>query len=64
MKHTPQNSNIMESSIESIVNQDTEYVSLVSHITRLWQDAKEQAYTAVNTSLLMASWNIGQHCRV
>lgn len=34
----------MESSIESIVSQDTEYVSLVSHITRLWQDAKEQAY--------------------
>ncbi|MCQ2323488.1 MAG: PDDEXK nuclease domain-containing protein [Paludibacteraceae bacterium] len=51
----------MESSIESIVNQDTEYVSLVSHITRLWQDAKEQAYTAVNTSLLMASWNIGHY---
>ncbi len=61
MKHTPQNSNIMESSIESIVSQDTEYVSLVSHITRLWQDAKEQAYTAVNTSLLMASWNIGHY---
>ena len=33
-----------------------EYVSLVSHIANLWEDARNNAITAVNESLLMASW--------
>ena len=38
-----------------------EYVSLVSHIANLWEDARNNAITAVNESLLMASWETGQY---
>ena len=38
-----------------------EYVSLVSHIANLWKDARNNAITAVNESLLMACWETGQY---
>ena len=38
-----------------------EYVSLVSHIANLWEDAHNNAITAVNESLLKASWETGQY---
>ena len=38
-----------------------EYVSLVSHIANLWEDARNNAITAVNESLLKASWETGQY---
>lgn len=34
---------------------DDEYVKLVSHISNLWEEARNSALQAVNTSLLMAS---------
>ena len=34
-----------------------EYVSLVSHIANLWEDTRNNAITAVNESLLKASWD-------
>jgi predicted nuclease of restriction endonuclease-like (RecB) superfamily len=40
---------------------DSEYVRLVSHISELWENAKEEAIVAVNGSLLMASWATGRH---
>ena len=33
---------------------DDEYVKLVSHISNLWEEARNNALQAVNTSLLMA----------
>lgn len=38
-----------------------EYVSLVLHIANLWEDARNNAITAVNESLLKASWETGQY---
>ena len=39
-------------------NNDSEYVRLVSHISGLWEKAKEKAAFAVNTELLKASWGV------
>ncbi len=39
-------------------NNDSEYVRLVSHISGLWENAKEKAVFAVNTELLKASWGL------
>lgn len=36
-------------------------MSLVSHIANLWEDARNNAITAVNESLLKASWETGQY---
>ena len=41
--------------------QDEEYVKLVSQISDLWDDARNQAISAVNTSLLMANWQTGEY---
>ena len=41
-----------------IQNNDSEYVRLVSQISRLWEKAKEKAAFAVNTELLKASWGV------
>lgn len=40
---------------------DSEYVRLVSLISRLWDKAKENAALAVNTELLDASWATGRY---
>jgi hypothetical protein len=46
--------------ITSIPIKDDEYVKLVSHISDLWDDARNKAFQAVNTSLLMANWHTGE----
>lgn len=43
-------------------NNDSEYVRLVSHISGLWEKAKEKAAFAVNTELLEANWQTGRYC--
>ena len=40
---------------------DSEYVRLVSHISGLWEKAREKAALAVNTELLEASWETGRY---
>lgn len=40
---------------------DSEYVSLVSHISELWESARNNAIKAVNHSLLMTSWETGRY---
>jgi len=40
---------------------DPEYVKLVSHITALWDNARNKAAIAVNTELLDANWQTGQY---
>ncbi|MCQ2319271.1 MAG: PDDEXK nuclease domain-containing protein [Bacteroidales bacterium] len=52
--HTKQRSDL------SVVK-DTEYVKLISLIDDLWTNAKLEAITAVNTSLLMVNWQTGQY---
>jgi predicted nuclease of restriction endonuclease-like (RecB) superfamily len=47
--------------ITSIPIKDDEYVKLVSHISDLWDDARNKAFQAVNTSLLMANWHTGEY---
>ena len=42
-------------------NNDSEYVRLVSHISGLWEKAKEKAAFAVNTELLKASWETARY---
>lgn len=41
--------------------QDEEYVKLVSQISNLWDDARNKAFQAVNSSLLMANWHTGEY---
>ena len=45
----------------SIAIQDEEYVKLVSQISNLWDDARNKAFQAVNSSLLMANWHTGEY---
>lgn len=40
---------------------DPEYVKLVSQISNLWDEARNTAIMAVNTSLLMANWHTGEY---
>ena len=40
---------------------DGEYQQLVSNISSLWSQAKEQAIHAVNTQLLEANWQTGKY---
>ncbi len=40
---------------------DPEYVRLVTQISDVWDDAQEQAFNVVNTSLLMANWKTGEY---
>ena len=37
------------------------YMSLNSNITNIWEDARKNAITAVNESLLMKSWETGKY---
>ena len=41
---------------------DPEYVKLVSQISNLWDEARNTAIMAVNTSLLMANWHTDGIC--
>lgn len=41
--------------------QDEEYVKLVSQISDLWDDARNNAIQVVNTALLMANWQTGEY---
>ena len=40
---------------------DSDYQQLVSNITSLWHQAKENAISAVNTELLEANWQTGKY---
>ena len=40
---------------------DAAYAQLVSQISDLWDSARTQAISAVNTSLLTASWHTGEY---
>ena len=40
---------------------DSDYQQLVSNITSLWHQAKENAISAVNTELLDANWQTGKY---
>ena len=40
---------------------DSDYQQLVSNITSLWHQAKENAINAVNTELLDANWQTGKY---
>lgn len=40
---------------------DPEYVRLVSQISDTWDEARSQAFNAINTALLMANWQTGEY---
>ena len=40
---------------------DSDYQQLVSNITSLWHQAREKAFSAVNTELLEANWQTGKY---
>ena len=46
---------------DGIVHTNSDYQLLVSDITQLWCQAKEDAYTAVNTELLTSNWLTGKY---
>ncbi len=45
----------------ALATTDPEYVRLVTQIADVWDGAREQAFNAVNTSLLMANWKTGEY---
>ena len=45
----------------ALATTDPEYVRLVTQISDVWDGAREQAFNAVNTSLLMANWKTGEY---
>ena len=45
----------------ALTTTNSEYVRLVTQISELWDGAREQAFNAVNTSLLMANWKTGEY---
>ena len=45
----------------TLQNSDEEYVKLVSHISVLWDSAKDNAALAINTELLDANWQTGRY---
>ena len=47
--------------LHSLAQTDSGYAQLVSQISDLWNDARTQAISAVNTSLLAASWHTGEY---
>ena len=44
-----------------IQTNDAGYVKLVSQISDLWDEARNTAFQAVNTSLLLANWHTGEY---
>ena len=44
-----------------LVQADSDYVKLISQISDLWDEARNNAISAVNTSLLMANWQTGEY---
>ena len=51
----------MTEQINNLPTNDPEYVKLVSHISVLWENAKNKAVYAVNAELLDANWQTGQY---
>ena len=47
--------------LHSLAQTDSGYAQLVSQISNLWNDARTQAISSVNTSLLAASWHTGEY---
>jgi len=45
----------------ALTTTDPEYVRLVTQISDVWDGAREEAFNAVNTSLLMANWKTGEY---
>jgi len=50
-----------ESNIEISIGENPEYVKLVSHISSLWENARNNAIQAINTELIEANWRTGQY---
>ena len=46
---------------ESLLSNDSEYMRLVSLISGLWEKAKENAALAINSELLDANWQTGRY---
>lgn len=46
---------------ESLLSNDSEYMRLVSLISGLWEKAKEKAALAINSELLDANWQTGRY---
>ena len=53
--------NILKPASLQLQIDDSEYVKLVSHISELWENAKNKAVYAVNAELLDANWQTGQY---
>ena len=51
----------MTEQINNLPTNDPEYVRQVSHISDLWENAKNKAVYAVNTEQLDANWQTGQY---
>ena len=51
----------MTEQINNLPTNDPEYVRLVTQISDLWENAKNEAALAVNTELLDANWQTGQY---
>ena len=45
----------------ALTTADPEYVRLVSQISDVWDEARSQAFNAINTALLMANWHTGEY---
>ena len=45
----------------ALTTTDPEYVRLVSQISNVWDEARSQAFNAINTALLMANWHTGEY---
>ena len=45
----------------ALTTTDPEYVRLVSQISGVWDEAREKAFNALNSSLLMANWRTGEY---
>ena len=60
-KYNMKNQNILKPASVQLQIDDPEYVKLVSHISELWENAKNKAVYAVNAELLDANWQTGQY---
>ena len=56
-----ENIDITKETSGQLLANDPEYVRLVSHISDLWDGAKNKAVYAVNAELIDANWQTGQY---
>ena len=56
-----ENIDITKETSGQLLANDPEYVRLVSHISDLWDGAKNKAVYAVNAELINANWQTGQY---